>query len=160
VPDDVTIKMIDQRLGDPDAANGVVLDGFPRTVKQAEALDATLERRGSCVNAVFFLDVDRDELIRRLSGRWICRVSADHVYQAQTHPPKVTGRCDFDGAELYQREDDKPETILARLEKQLPPMFEVVDYYADKGILHTVDGGQTPPEVTDALLRTVVQPAR
>jgi adenylate kinase len=160
VPDDVTIKMIDQRLGDPDAANGVVLDGFPRTVKQAEALDATLERRGSCVNAVFFLDVDRDELIRRLSGRWICRTSADHVYQAQTHPPKVAGRCDYDGSELYQREDDQPETILARLEKQLPPMFEVVDYYADKGILHTVDGGQTPAEVTDALLRTVVQPAR
>jgi adenylate kinase len=160
VPDDLTISMIDQRLGEPDAAGGVVLDGFPRTVAQAEALDGTLERRGSRVNAVFFLDVDRDELIRRLSGRWLCRLAPEHVYQQQTHPPKVAGRCDFDGAELYQRDDDKPATIQARLEKQLPPMFEVVDYYAETGVLNTVNGNLPPAEVLDALLRTIVQPAK
>ena len=104
------------------------------------------------MSAVFYLDVDRDELIRRLSGRWLCRASDDHVYQRQTHPPKVPAGATTTGAELYQREDDKPETIKARLEKQLPPMFEVVDYYADKGVLHTIDGDQPHAEVTDSLL--------
>jgi adenylate kinase len=160
VPDDLTITMIEQRLGEADAAEGVILDGFPRTVAQAEALDAMLDRLGSRVAAVFYLDVERDELIRRLSGRWLCRTNSDHMYQAQTHPPKAAGRCDHDGAELYQREDDKPETIKARLEKQLPPMFEVVDYYADKGVLHTIDGDQPHAEVTDSLLRAILQPAK
>jgi len=160
VPDDLTITMIEQRLTEPDATEGVILDGFPRTVAQAEALDAMLERLPTRVDAVFFLDVERDELIRRLSGRWVCRASDDHVYQAQTHPPKIAGECDFDGAELYQREDDRPETIKARLEKQLPPMFEVVDYYADKGVLHTIDGDQPHAEVTDSLLRAILQPAK
>ena len=160
VPDDLTIAMVEQRLTEPDAAEGVILDGFPRTRAQAEALDAMLARLGSAVSAVFYLDVDRDELIRRLSGRWLCRRADDHVYQAQTHPPKVPGRCDYDGAELYQREDDKPETIKARLEKQLPPMFEVVDYYADHGVLHTIDGDQPHAEVTESLLRAILQPAK
>ena len=160
VPDDLTIRMIEQRLAQPDAQAGVILDGFPRTRPQAEALDRTLERKGDAVTAAFYLDVDRDELLRRLSGRWICRLSEDHVYQEQTHPPRVAGRCDVDGAELYQREDDLPEVVTARLEKQLPPMFEVVDYYADKGVLHTVDGDQRYAEVTEALLRAIVQPAR
>jgi adenylate kinase len=160
VPDDLTISMVEQRLAEPDAAEGVILDGFPRTRAQAEALDAMLERRGTGVAAVFYLDVDRDELLRRLSGRWICRQADDHVYQLQTHPPKVAGRCDYDGAELYQREDDKPETIKARLAKQLPPMFEVVDYYADKGVLHTIDGDQPHAEVTESLRRAILQPAK
>jgi adenylate kinase len=160
VPDDLTISMIEQRLAEPDAATGVILDGFPRTRRQAEALDAVLARRGSRVGGVFYLDVDRDELARRLSGRWLCRESDDHVYHAQTHPPKKRGVCDFDGAKLYQRADDEPATVAARLEKQLPPMFEVVDYYADQGVLNTVDGGRSPAEVTDALLRAIVQPAK
>ncbi len=160
VPDDLTISMVEQRLAEPDAAAGVILDGFPRTVAQAEALDAMLERLGSRTSAVFYLDVDRDELIRRLSGRWLCRANDQHMYQAQTHPPKVAGRCDYDGAELYQRSDDLPEVVSARLEKQLPPMFEVVDYYADKGVLHTIDGDQPHAEVTDSLLRAIMQPAK
>ena len=160
VPDDLTITMIEQRLGEADAAEGVILDGFPRTVAQAQALDAMLERLGSRVSAVFYLDVERDELVRRLSGRWLCRANSAHMYQAQTHPPKVAGRCDYDGAELYQRQDDKPETIKARLEKQLPPMFEVVDYYADKDVLHTIDGDQPHAEVTDSLLRAILAPAK
>jgi adenylate kinase len=160
VPDDLTITMIDQRLAQPDAAEGVILDGFPRTRAQAEALDAMLERKGGAVSGVYYLDVDRDELVRRLSGRWLCRLSDDHVYHDRTHPPKRAGRCDHDDAELYQREDDQPATIKARLEKQLPPMFEVVDYYADKRVLHTIDGNRPPDEVTDEVLRAIVQPAR
>jgi adenylate kinase len=159
VPDDLTISMIEQRLDEADAAEGVILDGFPRTRRQAEALDSVLARKGSRVNGVFYLDVDRAELVRRLTGRWLCRLSDDHVYHAQSHPPTTPGRCDVDGAELYQRADDLPEVVAARLEKQLPPMFEVLDYYADKDVLHTVDGNRPPADVTDALLRTIVQPA-
>ncbi len=102
----------------------------------------------------------RDELMRRLSGRWICTVAPDHVYHATARPPRVEGVCDVDGAPLYQRDDDKPATIAARLEQQLPPMFEVVDYYADRGVLSTVDGEQPVADVTDALLRAFAQPAR
>jgi adenylate kinase len=160
VPDDLTIKMIEQRLGEPDAEMGVILDGFPRTRRQAEALDSLLARKGGRVSGVFYLDVDRAELARRLSGRWLCRLSDDHVYHAQSHPPKSPGKCDVDGAELYQREDDQPQTVVARLETQLPPMFEVLDYYADKDVLNTVDGNRSPVEVTEALLRTIAQPAK
>jgi adenylate kinase len=160
VPDELTISMIEQRLSEADAAGGVILDGFPRTRPQAEALDELLARRNGEVAAAFYLDVDRNVLVRRLSGRWICRASGDHVYHQLSHPPAVRGRCDVDGAELYQRDDDAPATVQARLEKQLAPMFEVVDYYADRGVLHTVDGDQPVDEVTEALLRTVVQPAK
>ena len=160
VPDELTISMVEQRLAEPDAEAGAILDGFPRTRPQAEALDALLARHGGQLAAAFYLDVDRDVLLRRLSGRWLCRASEDHVYQELSHPPKVAGRCDIDEAELYQREDDSPATVRARLEKQLPPMFEVVDYYSDRGVLHAVDGDQPVAEVTDALLRTVVSPAK
>jgi adenylate kinase len=160
VPDDLTIKMIEQRLGEADAGEGVILDGFPRTRRQAEALDTLLARKGGRVSGVFYLDVDRAELARRLSGRWLCRLADDHVYHTQSHPPKTPGKCDVDGAALYQRADDQPETVVARLEKQLPPMFEVLDYYADKDVLNTVDGNPPPDDVTDALLRTIVQPAK
>jgi adenylate kinase len=160
VPDETIVRIFLAQLKGASSSSGAILDGFPRTRRQAEALDEVLARRGSRVCGVFYLDVDRDELARRLSGRWLCRESDDHVYHARTHPPKKTGVCDFDGAELYQRADDLPEVVRARLEKQLPPMFEVVDYYADQGVLNTVDGGRSPAEVTDALLRAIVQPAR
>ncbi len=159
VPDALTITMVEERLSEPDAAAGVILDGFPRTRPQAEALDALLEGRGARVTAAFYLDVDRDVLLRRLSGRWLCRASEEHVYHEATKPPLVPGRCDIDGSELYQREDDTAATVQARLEKQLAPMFEVVDHYAERGVLHTVDGDQPVSEVTEALLRAVVQPA-
>ena len=98
-------------------------------------------------------------LIKRLSGRWLCSVSADHVYHEIARPPKVPGKCDIDGADLYQRDDDKPETIRARMEKQLPPMFEVIDHYAEQGVLSTVEGDRPIEEVTLALMHCVVQPA-
>lgn len=159
VPDELTVRMIADRLAQPDAAEGVILDGFPRTRAQAEALDEMLARRAGRVAAALYVDVDRDELIHRLSGRWLCTRSADHVYHATGRPPKQAGKCDIDDAPLLQREDDKPATILARLEQQLPPMYEVIDYYADRGVLSTIQGEGTVAEVTDALMRAIAQPA-
>jgi adenylate kinase len=160
VPDALTVQMIADRLSQPDAAGGVILDGFPRTRPQAEALDAMLARSGGRVAAALYVDVERDELQRRLSGRWLCTLTPDHVYHEIARPPKQKGKCDIDGAPLYQRDDDKPQTIKARLEQQLPPMFEVVDHYADRDVLHTVDGDRPVTDVTEDLLRAVAQPAR
>jgi adenylate kinase len=160
VPDSVTVQMISDRLAKPDAADGAILDGFPRTRPQAEALDAMLTKMGGEVGAALYVDVARDELLRRLSGRWICTVTPDHVYHAVARPPRADGVCDIDGAPLYQRDDDKPATIEARLEAQLPPMYEVVDYYTDRGVLSTVDGAREVAEVTDALLHAIALPAR
>ena len=160
VPDSLTVQMISDRLAASDAKEGAILDGFPRTRPQAEALDAMLARMDGQVTAALYVDVPREELLRRLSGRWICPVSPDHVYHATAHPPRVKGVCDIDDAPLYQRDDDKPATIEARLEGQLPPMYEVVDYYADRGVLSTVDGEGAMADVTDALLRAIAQPAR
>jgi adenylate kinase len=160
VPDRLTVKMIEQRLAEPDAAEGAILDGFPRTRPQAEALDALLARRGARVAGALYIDVDREVLLRRLSGRWLCGASADHVYHELTRPPRRPGVCDVDGSPLLQRDDDKPATVKARLDKQLPPMYEVVDYYAEQGLLSTVDGDQPIPDVTEALLRAIAAPAR
>lgn len=160
VPDDVTVQLIADRLALPDAADGVILDGFPRTRKQAEALDGMLSKMGSKVTAALYVDVERDELVRRLSGRWLCSETQDHVYHEVARPPKVAGKCDIDGAPLMQRDDDKPATVKARLEQQLPPMYEVVDYYTDRGVLNAVDGDRSVAEVTDQLMRAIAQPAR
>ena len=159
VPDEVTVEMIEQRLSEPDASAGVILDGFPRTRPQAEALDALLARRGARVAGALYLDVDRDRLLRRISGRWICQASDEHVYHELTMPPAQPGICDIDGSPLYQRPDDEPETVRSRLDKQLPPMFEVVDHYAEQGTLSTVDGDAPPEQVTDDLLRLMSAPA-
>jgi adenylate kinase len=155
VPDDVTVQMISQRLREPDAKDGAILDGFPRTRPQAESLDRMLAKAGGRVAAALYIDVDRDELVRRLSGRWLCTESSDHVYNENGHPPKKAGICDFDKAPLYQRDDDKPETIQARLEQQLPPMYEVIDYYTDRGVLTTVDGARPMDEVTEDLMHCI-----
>ncbi len=160
VPDDLTVQMISDRLAQPDADSGVVLDGFPRTRAQAEGLDKMLARLGSKVDQALFVDVDREEVVRRLSGRWVCSASPDHVYHAIARPPKVAGKCDIDGAPLIQREDDRPATIRARLAAQLPPMYEVVDYYADHGVLSTVDANQPIDDVSEALMRAIALPAR
>ena len=160
VPDDLAVQLVVHKLNDPEAAGGVVLDGFPRTRQQAEALDRMLTRQGARVQAALYIDVDRDEIIHRLSGRWICSESSNHVYHEITRPPRVLGLCDIDNAPLKQRDDDRPETVKARLEQQLAPMFEVVDYYSERGVLSTVDGEQPIEGVTDALLRAVAQPAR
>jgi adenylate kinase len=155
VPDDLTVQMIAERLRKDDATEGVILDGFPRTRPQAEALDRMLDRQSGRVAAALYIDVDREVLTKRLAGRWVCSASSDHVYHEIARPPKVKGKCDIDGAALHQRDDDKPATIKARLEQQLPPMYEVIDYYADRGVLNTVQGDRPMDEVTEELLHAV-----
>jgi adenylate kinase len=162
VPDDVVIGIIEERLSRPDAQRGVILDGFPRTRLQAEELDRSLAQRGERVTAVMYVGVREEELLRRLSGRWLCR-AAGHPYHDVSHPPRVAGVCDIDGSELYQRDDDQPATVRARLEQQLPPMYDVLDHYRAQGVLFTVDGEGGIEAVNDALVRAIappVQPSR
>jgi adenylate kinase len=151
VPDGITIRMVLNRLAEPDAASGAILDGFPRTAAQAAALDAALAEQGSRVDRALLIDVPEDELIRRLSGRWICS-AAGHVYHETVNPPREPGRCDLDGSDLIQRADDQPTTIRARLAGQLGALAEVVDHYRALGVLHAVDGCRSIPAVADALL--------
>lgn len=153
VPDALTVKVIADRLAQPDARGGAILDGFPRTRRQAEALDALLAAEGALVAGALYIEVDGDELVRRMSGRRVCTGPAQHVYQLTSRPPIVPGVCDIDGSPLDQRPDDRPETIRARLDKQLPPMFEVVDHYADAGVLHAVRGDRSVDEISAELLR-------
>ncbi|MEO7118608.1 MAG: nucleoside monophosphate kinase [Candidatus Limnocylindrales bacterium] len=157
VPDDVTVRMIADRLRERDAAQGAILDGFPRTVPQAEALDRFLARSGGRVTAALYIHVSEEELVRRLSGRWICSGPEQHVFHESLRPPRVPGVCDLDGSALHQRADDQPKTIRARLEKQLPPMFEVIDHYAEQGRLVAVPGEQPVEEVTAALLTCIAR---
>ncbi|HXR27396.1 MAG TPA: nucleoside monophosphate kinase [Candidatus Baltobacteraceae bacterium] len=159
VPDKVATAVILERLRESDAAGGAILDGFPRTRPQAEALDVALGRMGKRVAQALYVGVREAELRRRLSGRWLCRAS-DHIYHAIDRPPRRPGICDIDGSELYQRPDDRPETVQARLAAQLPPMYEVVDYYTERGVLTAVDGEGPVDEVSEALLRAVAQPIR
>jgi adenylate kinase len=154
VPDGVTIDMLLERLGQPDAASGILLDGFPRNVAQAEALDAALGERGGRVEVAPYIDVPEADLAARLGGRWLCRAQG-HIYHEQTKPPKVAGICDVDGSELYQRSDDEPATVQARLHQQLGALQEVVDYYRRQGVLAVVDGRQPIGQVTDDLLAAI-----
>jgi adenylate kinase len=139
VPDAITVRLLLDRLSRPDAAAGVVLDGFPRTAFQAAALDDALEERDQRVAVAVLVDVPADEVTRRMSGRWICR-GAGHPYHATFSPPKLAGVCDLDGSELYQRDDDRPETVQARMAQQLDALAAVIDHYRAAGVLATVDG--------------------
>lgn len=154
VPDDITVRMLLDRLDETDARDGVILDGFPRTAAQAGALDAALDEHGARVDQALEIEVPADELVRRMSGRWICEANG-HVYNEQTHPPQVAGQCDLDGSRLIQRADDRVETIRARLEQQLGAMREVTAHYRDQGILRTVDGRRSIDDVTADLLALV-----
>ena len=141
VPDEITVKLLLERLGRPDAAAGVILDGFPRTGVQAAALDTALAARDTAVSAAVLVDVPSDELVRRMSGRWICK-AADHPYHEVSSPPRSAGVCDLDGSELYQRADDQPATIRARMDQQLGALAQVIEHYRASGVLRTVDGLQ------------------
>lgn len=151
VPDGVTIRMLEERLGRPDAAAGAILDGFPRTAVQAEALDAFLTGRGARVDAALLIDVPAEALVERLSGRWICQ-AAGHPYHVSMSLPRVPGVCDVDGSPLIQRADDTPATIRERLASQLDDLDAVVEHYRSTGALRTVDGLRPIPEVSAALL--------
>jgi adenylate kinase len=160
VPDEVTMHVIAARLAQPDAEVGVILDGFPRTRPQAEALDRLLAQRGRRVSGALYIEVDPDELVRRLSGRRVCTGPAAHVYHLAYRPPAVDDICDVDGTPLEQRRDDQPETVRARLERQLPPMYEVIDHYVETGMLLSVRGDRGIDEVTDELVRVVERAER
>ena len=151
VPDDITIQMLLDRLGQRDAAKGVVLDGFPRNRTQAERLDEVLASRGERVELALEIGVPADELVRRLSGRWVCRDNG-HVYNESSNPPRVSGKCDIDGSPLIQREDDRAETIRNRMAVTLSSLRDVVTHYKQAGVLKVVDGVQPIDRVTADLL--------
>ena len=151
VPDDVTVAMVLGRLAEPDCAQGVLLDGFPRTVAQAQALDKGLQAVGKQIDLAIYLKVPREELLSRLSGRFICRAN-QHVYNINTHPPKVAGVCDIDGSELYQRSDDVGEAVQKRLDIFFSETIMLLDYYGSQHKLDEVDGNQGIDQVQQALL--------
>jgi adenylate kinase len=151
VPDDLTIAMIQSRLSQPDAGQGAILDGFPRTPAQAEALGKMLSDLGGKVLAVPYINVPEPVLIERLSGRWVCREQG-HVFHEKYNPPHAPGRCDYDGSELYQREDDKIETVTRRIRVYLEQTQPLIDYYRQRGLLVEVDGTQPIEKVSADLL--------
>ncbi len=154
VPDEITVQMLLDRLAQGDADQGVVLDGFPRTPAQAVTLDSALAEHGARVDHALEIEVPLEDLVRRMSGRWICADNG-HVYNEVSHPPRVVGRCDLDGSALLQREDDKADTIRARLDLQLGALAEVSRHYRDRGILRTVDGRRPIEQVTADLLAII-----
>jgi adenylate kinase len=154
VPDDITVAMVLSRLEEPDCRAGVLLDGFPRTVAQAQALDKGLQDAGRQIDLVIYLNVPREELLRRLSGRYICRAN-QHVYNVNTHPPKVPGICDLDGSELYQRSDDTGEAVQRRLDIFFNETIRLLDYYGGQHKLREVNGNQSIDQVQAALLKTI-----
>jgi adenylate kinase len=156
VPDDVTIAMIRERLSRADCRLGALLDGFPRTPAQAEALAGILSEFGGRVDAVPYINVSETVLVERLTGRWTCRASG-HVFHERFNPPKTAGRCDQDGSELYQREDDKAETVSRRIRVYFEQTMPLIDYYRQEGVLIEVDGTQSIEQVSADLLAALTQ---
>jgi adenylate kinase len=157
VPDEVIIGVIAERIESPEAADGFILDGFPRTVPQAEALDEELDKLGKVLTATLLIEVPEEEIVRRLGGRRTCAKSG-HVFHVEFDPPKNEGVCDIDGSRLLVREDDKPEVIRNRLEQYREKTEPLVVYYDEKGLLRRIDGTRSPDEVGDrirALLATL-----
>jgi adenylate kinase len=148
VPDDVTIEMVKLRLREPDAKAGFLLDGFPRTVPQAEVLDDVLRESGTKLDVVLELVVDDDEVIRRLSGRRTCR-TCNHIWHVDFDPPAVPGICDIDGGQLFQRDDDQAETIANRLAVYAESTAPLVAYYASRGVLVGIDATGPVDDVTE-----------
>ncbi len=153
VPDDVTIKMIQTRLNLPDSQPGAILDGFPRTPAQAAALEKMLAEFNGKVDLVPYISAPELVLVERISGRWTCRANG-HIYHKKYNPPKVSGKCDLDGSDLYQREDDKPETVKKRIKVYIDQTAPLIEYYRQRGKVVQVDGTQEVQKVTSALLRS------
>jgi len=147
VPDEITVGIVRERLNESDCERGFLLDGFPRTVTQAEALDEILKEKGVELDAVININVSREELIKRLTGRRICR-NCGATYHIIFNPPAVENTCDKCGGELYQRKDDTEETIINRLEVYKKQTEPLIQYYENRGILKNIDGGQSIDEVT------------
>ena len=139
VPDEITIKMILERIGQPDCASGCLFDGFPRTLHQAKALDKALREQGRTIDKATYIEVPDEELVKRLSGRWLCR-ACQTPYHITNSPPETPGRCDRCGGELYQRSDDREETVKERLSVFLAQTVPILDYYEKQGKLIRVNG--------------------
>jgi adenylate kinase len=150
VPDEVIVGMIGERIDSPEAADGFILDGFPRTAPQAEALAGKLDELGRELTAVLLIDVSDDEVARRLGGRRTC-VEGGHVFHVEFNPPQAEGVCDVDGSELIVRDDDKPEVISKRLATYREKTAPLIDYYEERGILNHVDGAQSPDQVEERI---------
>ncbi len=157
VPDEVIIGVIGERVEDPEAADGFILDGFPRTVPQAEALDSEMRKLGREITAAVLIDVGDDEVVRRLGGRRTCEAEG-HVFHVEFNPPGKEGVCDVDGSKLIIRDDDKPEVTRKRLETYHAKTEPLIDYYERQGVLQRVPGEQPPDQVGEqirALLATL-----
>lgn len=156
VPDEVTINMLLERIARPDAAAGIMLDGFPRTIPQAEALGGALAGQGRQIDGVLYIKVPEDLLMARLTGRWNCP-NCSAIYHELTSPPKQSGVCDKCGATLTQRADDRPETVSNRLATNRAWTEQLADFYQAQGKLHPVDGTGEPTDVTTRLLAAIEQ---
>jgi adenylate kinase len=154
VPDEITIAMIRERLSLPDCQQGAILDGFPRTEAQAEALTIMLLSINGKVKSVPYISVPENVLIERLSGRWTCR-KAGHVFHEKYSPPQTKGICDFDGSELYQRDDDKPDTVKVRIHVYMEQTLPLIEYYRKQSVLTEVDGTKSIEAVTSNLLDAI-----
>ena len=157
VPDDVTIVMVRDRLKQPDCVEGAVLDGFPRTPAQAEALNKMLGELGGKVNLVPYIKVPDEVLVERLTGRWTCKGPGQHVYHMKFNPPKVSGVCDNDGAQLFQRPDDQEETVVRRIAEYVKNTAPLIEYYRERGLLAEINGEQDIEKVTAELLAAVAK---
>ena len=156
VPDEVTIGMLLERIAKPDAAKGLMLDGFPRTIPQAEALDAALANEGSKIDSVLYIQVPEAELVARLTGRWSCG-NCGAIYHMQSKPPKAAGVCDECGGALSQRADDQPATVNARLDTNRAWTEALAEYYSKQGKLQAIDGTGSPDDITARLEGALVK---
>lgn len=151
VPNEITIQMVLERLSAPDTDGGAILDGFPRTLDQARALDTAMEKQGRNIGRVVYIKVEEEELLKRLSGRWICR-KCQAPYHEVDSPPKVKGVCDRCGGQLYQRDDDKPETVKNRLKVYFTETAPLIDYYTKAGKLAEINGQGTTADVNGRIM--------
>jgi adenylate kinase len=154
VPDEVICKVIMERVDSPEAEDGFLLDGFPRTTGQADTLEQALDRRGRSLTAALSIEAPDEDVIRRLTGRRICKKNG-HVYHLDYDPPKNEGVCDQDGSQLVQRDDDKPETVKRRLSVYHDQTEGLIDFYEDRGLLRRFDGTRQPDEVHNHIRATL-----
>jgi adenylate kinase len=153
VGDDLLIPLVAERIASEEAGDGFILDGFPRNVAQAEALESALDEQGRSLTAALLIEAPDDQIVRRISGRRQCK--NDHVYHVENDPPKHEGVCDTDGLKLFQRDDDKPETVRKRLETYREKTSPLVDFYEERGLLKRFDGSRSPTEVHDHIRATL-----
>ncbi|MBN1161192.1 MAG: adenylate kinase [Dehalococcoidales bacterium] len=151
VPDEITIQMVLERLAEPDCKNGAILDGFPRNIKQAKALDKALGQKSRAIDKVVYIKVSEGELIKRLGGRWICR-KCQAPYHEVDSPPKTAGKCDRCGGELYQRTDDKPATVKKRLKVYFEETAPLIKYYQGAGKLLEINGEGNVSDISQRIL--------